>query len=89
MQKCRQCGYLGLNDRDVRAHYKAAGHTTTPRNKPAAQHDDAQDEGALISAITRAFERMTLDEAARRRVIRYITERYLESTDDTQDEREG
>ncbi|MHB1798083.1 MAG: hypothetical protein ACYCUI_07225 [Vulcanimicrobiaceae bacterium] len=80
MQRCRQCDYVGENDRDVRQHYKAVGHPTTPRKKPEAATLDAHDEGALISAVTRAFDRMDLPDDGVRRVIAYITDRYLPST---------
>ncbi len=87
MQKCRQCGYVGEDDRDVRKHYKAVGHAPTPRKKRDATDYavgallpfDPQDEGALISALTRAIDRVALPDDGIRRVIAYITDRYLPS----------
>ncbi len=84
MPKCKQCDHVAENQRTMRQHYKAAGHPTTSRKKRDAPDYavgallsfDPQDEGALISAVTRAFERMALPDDGVRRVIAYITDRY-------------
>ncbi len=85
MQKCRQCGYVGENDRDVRQHYKEVGHAPAPRKKRDATGYavgallpfDPQDEGAVISLLLRALDRANLPDDGKRRVIAYITNRYL------------
>ncbi|MHB8406217.1 MAG: hypothetical protein ACYDCJ_12420 [Gammaproteobacteria bacterium] len=61
----------------MREHYKAVGHPTQTRKKPEAT--EAQDEGALISAVVAAFARFDLPHDGVRRVIAYITDRYMPS----------
>ncbi len=75
MPKCKQCDHVAENPRTMREHYKAVGHPTQTRKKPEAT--EAQDEGALISALTRAIDRTDLPDDGLRRVIAYITNRYL------------